>query len=167
MAFSVMTFLCENPIIMQCTCAFMLASLSQRNVWYAKSNFMWKSLVNGSHIRATCCPWHILFVDTNAQRILVFWISLAAFAYHLLCGRGEYISTSVSRKMQPRKQLWVSLHSQAILSGSSRMLYLWCFFFWWANERSKEQEHFDRTTEAYGYRLCSDSLCGEIEKRAK
>ncbi len=42
----------------------------------------------------------------------------------LLCGRGEYTSASVSRKMQLRKQLRVSLHSQAILSGSSRMPYL-------------------------------------------
>ena len=31
----------------------------------------------------------------------------------------------------------------------------------------KEQEHFDRATEAYGHRLCSDSLCGEVEKRTK
>ena len=66
----------------QWTCAFSLASLSQRNVRHAKSMTRPYFSKSGRQSGATCSPCVIEFVETNAARAAVPAIRAAARWYH-------------------------------------------------------------------------------------
>ena len=70
----------ENPTITTNTWVWSLASLLQRNVSWAKSICTPRSAM-GFQIVATCSPWQMELVETNAQRIGWSPMYSAAFMY--------------------------------------------------------------------------------------
>ena len=72
------SFLQLNPIITQCTWALIFASLSQRNVLYAKSKCIPNCSNIGFQIAATCSPCVMELVETRAAFICVPCIIWAA-----------------------------------------------------------------------------------------
>ena len=80
----------------------------------------------------------------------------------LLRGRKRYAPSPVSRQMQPRKRLRVSLYAQTVFSRPPRMPDRRWFLFQQAMYGAEAQA----TAATDSHRLHTATLCGEIAERA-